>query len=369
LLAEKVPESSTLEFKRDLPGRDNAARHEFIADVCAFANTASGGDIVYGIDEDDEGRAKASSATLVNADEEQRRLLDMAMNGLEPRVPGIVVRSIGIEGGQAFVVRVPGSWQAPHRARTNAHFYIREGARKRALDVPELRSAFLRTAGLASQIRDFRAERVGKILAGDSPVELANGPIGVLHLIPVQFSDPPAINPATISGKDLPLITSGGSTWRINLDGYMRFVPFDKGGSKGYTLLFRNGSVEAVATYHAPELERPSGSIPSGAMERYLLQFYDSVTPVLREMQIRPPWGVLFSLLRVKGAEFLAKSFDLIGGDGIFDRDVVLVPDVLIEDTRPGARALRPVLDMIWQAAGFHASPHYDDAGNRKERR
>jgi len=38
-------ESQTLDYKQELPGRDASARHEFCADICAFANT-QGGDIV-----------------------------------------------------------------------------------------------------------------------------------------------------------------------------------------------------------------------------------------------------------------------------------------------------------------------------------
>ncbi len=58
LIAAGVSESKTLEFKRDVPGRDNSARHEFLADVCALAN-AAGGDIVFGLDENNDGVATA----------------------------------------------------------------------------------------------------------------------------------------------------------------------------------------------------------------------------------------------------------------------------------------------------------------------
>ncbi len=370
LVTNQTAESQTLDFKRDLPGRDSAAKHEFASDVCAFANTASGGDLVYGLDEDNQGQANAILPAAVNADEEQRRLLDIAMNGLEPRVPGVDVRAVPVAGGHVFVIRVPGSWQSPHRVRSNNQFYVREGARKRPLDVPEIRSAFLRSAGLAGQVRDFRTERVGKILAGDAPVTLAAGPIGVFHIVPVQLAEQrPAINPGMISGKDLPLISDGGSTWRINLDGYMRHEQFDRGGCRGYTLLFRDGRVEAVCIYREPEPERPGGSIPSTAMERYLLKFYDVMTKTMREMELNPPYALLFSLLRVKDAEFVfRKRHELTGGDGRFDRDVLLLPDTLVEDDRPRQRALRPLLDMVWQAAGDIMSPNFDESGEWKPR-
>lgn len=46
----RVPESRTLEYKRDLPDpKDRDSKREFLGDVTSFAN-AQGGDIVYGIE-------------------------------------------------------------------------------------------------------------------------------------------------------------------------------------------------------------------------------------------------------------------------------------------------------------------------------
>ena len=124
LVSNLSAESPTLDFKRDVPGRDAPARHEYCSDLCAFAN-AAGGDLVYGIEEDSEGRASALVAQTVNPDDEQLRLLDMALNGLEPRVSGLEARAIPVAGGHVFVVRVPKTWNGPHRVRTNQHFYVR----------------------------------------------------------------------------------------------------------------------------------------------------------------------------------------------------------------------------------------------------
>jgi len=48
LVSSNAAESQTLDFKRELPGRDNSAKLEFCTDICAFADT-QGGDIVYGV--------------------------------------------------------------------------------------------------------------------------------------------------------------------------------------------------------------------------------------------------------------------------------------------------------------------------------
>jgi predicted HTH transcriptional regulator len=45
-----VPESKTLEYKKDLTLKNDYNKKEFLSDISAFANT-SGGDIIYGIKE------------------------------------------------------------------------------------------------------------------------------------------------------------------------------------------------------------------------------------------------------------------------------------------------------------------------------
>ncbi len=130
LVRDRRQESQTLDYKLVLPGRDNSARHEFLADVSAFANS-SGGDLLYGVAEDGEGCASSIQGISANADDEQLRLQNVILDGLEPRLTGIQVRGIPVTNGYVFIVRIPKSWAAPHRVRTNQHFFVRESARKR----------------------------------------------------------------------------------------------------------------------------------------------------------------------------------------------------------------------------------------------
>jgi len=58
LIASAIPEGQTLEYKRAINVETTKAKLEFCADVAAFAN-ASGGEIIFGMDEDGDGKAKA----------------------------------------------------------------------------------------------------------------------------------------------------------------------------------------------------------------------------------------------------------------------------------------------------------------------
>lgn len=171
LVTSATVEGPHLDFKRDLPVVwDNATRNEFLADTSAFAN-AVGGDVIYGIDE--VGGAQAGAVVpqvLQNIDHETMRLQDFLLHSIEPRLPGTQIRAIPVEVGgvvgHVMVVRVPQSWAGPHRVSTNQQFYVREGARKRQLNVPEIRGLFLRSEDQAQRVRDFRTERLGTILSG-----------------------------------------------------------------------------------------------------------------------------------------------------------------------------------------------------------
>lgn len=75
LVDPNVAESQTLDLKRDLPAPDSKSRHEFCADVSAFANT-SGGDILFGVAENGEGPKPPSG----------RRAAALFVEAVPPRV-------------------------------------------------------------------------------------------------------------------------------------------------------------------------------------------------------------------------------------------------------------------------------------------
>jgi predicted HTH transcriptional regulator len=58
LVADRVPEGRELEYKRELPGNADEDKREFLYDVTSLAN-ASGGFLIYGIEEkrDENGKA------------------------------------------------------------------------------------------------------------------------------------------------------------------------------------------------------------------------------------------------------------------------------------------------------------------------
>src|SRR5450631_2815298 len=116
-------ESSTLDFKRIAPKtqRDDPD-NEFAKDVCAFANV-NGGDLVYGVATAQDVADHLTPLSGESVDACKRRLIQVLANHVEPRIANIRLKEVPIEaGGYALVVRVPRSFDGPHR------FHVRERA-------------------------------------------------------------------------------------------------------------------------------------------------------------------------------------------------------------------------------------------------
>jgi len=266
LVRDQVQEGPNLDFKRELPAAwDDKAKVRFIADVVAFANSG-GGDLVYGMDENDDAVAAGIvPLALTSADEEVRRIQDFVLNLTEPRIAGVQVYAlplqVGTATGHALVVRVQKSWLGPHRSKLNNHFYARDGLRNRQLDVPEIRGLVMRSESLAQRVRDFRADRLAKILSGEAPCKLAQGPAFVVHFAPTQsVLTPVSIDPVSYTrARSIPVFGTASSAARLNIDGAMSVGAQTQDGSYYYSQLFRNGFFEAVWV-KSPRKPEPLGS-------------------------------------------------------------------------------------------------------------
>jgi predicted HTH transcriptional regulator len=86
-----------------------------LKDVSSFANT-HGGDLVIGIEEKGGLARKVPGVAGVNPDTELQRLESLARDGIEPRIVGLQMKAVSVTGGGiVFVIRVPRSWNPPHR--------------------------------------------------------------------------------------------------------------------------------------------------------------------------------------------------------------------------------------------------------------
>jgi len=374
LIENRVPESITLEFKRDPYGANDQAKKEWLKDISALANTA-GGDLIIGIEEEDGVASNLVGIGSMTADEEIRRLEAILQDGLEPRLIGTQIRPVALSaGGFVLVVRVLRSWNAPHRVvyqRSN-RFYGRNAGSAFELGVEQLRNAFLGVAETERRLTDFRLERLARLKTGIAdPLLLGPGQL-VLHLMPLQT---PVVS---ISAQDARQWNAGfapmGTTsWNpfVNFDGVL-LAPGRTPGGEGYTAftqVFRSGRIEAA---RGPMLFRWSED------EAHHLSYADSVADLLKSIPtyvrsldrlgIGPPFIAMVSLLDVRGSVMGDPSRVFRGRLPRLDRDDLLFDPVVIETAEfaPGwQKIMRPVLEAWWNAYGWDRCMHlFNEVGD-----
>ncbi|MBI5083130.1 MAG: putative DNA binding domain-containing protein [Acidobacteria bacterium] len=384
LLEAQEPESRTLEYKRSISTNTGDEKREFLKDVASFAN-ASGGYILYGVDESQGVPTSFPGVELSNPDASQLAIENLIRDGIAPRLR-VVVRRFDINGGRHLLaIHIPASWQRPylvtHGGAGRFYAFTRTGPGKQPLDVPDLRNAFLLSESAAERVRRFRAERISAILARETPVLLHRNSCIVLHLIPIH---PHPFDHNLLSRLDLtggqirPLRLRqqiGSVRGRYNLDGYSSQALISGGAPSSYLQVFRDGAIESADSslfIHPPgrshAIPKPPNTLPRQTLEPTLLVETERLLRLQETLDVQLPIALSVSLLNVKG-------WCLWGGSNAHgdmsepvDRDLLLLPDVLVTEGPPSrvdlSALMKPVFDALWNAVGEAKSPHYDASGH-----
>jgi hypothetical protein len=375
LIEDQVPEGKTIDYKQALPGNSYADKREFLADGSSFAN-AAGGHLVFGVKEQGGVPVELCGLQGINADEEINRLESSIRDGIKPRIPGLVLRPVPLHnGGIAVVVRIPRSWALPHVVDFQGHwrFYARNSIGKYPLDIGEVRAAFALSETTADRLRNFRAERLGLLVAGETPIAVDEGAKMVLHIVPINAFDPAVKFDVASLARDpsrLQPINAMGWSHLHNFDGFLTYTRQHQAATTHtYLQIFRNGSVEAVeAALLSPGESGPI--IPHGPYEGELLSALPRFLAIQQRLGVEPPLFVMHSLLGVSGYTIPIHR----GAIGIdrghpIDKDTLIIPEAMVESFEcDPAEVLRPIFDAVWNAAGWSRSLNYDQTGKRTRR-
>jgi hypothetical protein len=371
LVTNSIREGKTIEYKQELIGGKDAEKKEFLADVSSFAN-ASGGDIIFGVAEsrDADGKPTGIPEAItplpgLNADKEILRLEQMIRGNIDPKIPGLASRAIdGHQDGPLILIRIPQSWSAPHMITFNAspRFYTRRSNGKSPLDLPEIRAAFVQSELLPEKIRRFREQRLGQIVAGETPVTLQQESLIVLHLVPISaFLGTTNVDVVPFMNYKHILSPIGGNITgrRLNIDGFVSYHVSKRDGfnTVDYVQLFRNGIVEAVDSYLLT-MSPKKRLIYLNDIENQLIGATEQFIEVFSKIGVDPPIVAMLSLLNVAG--FCRHRPDFIPVESEIDRRHLLLPDVVLDDvTLPPEMLLKPVFDVLSQACGSPCSARY----------
>jgi hypothetical protein len=368
LITAQVPEGKVIDYKRELPGNTESARKEFLADLSSFAN-AAGGHLVYGMAED-EGLPTALTGLSGDIDQAILRLESMARDGIWPPIGGLESARVSLSGGNsAIVIHVPRSWNRPHQVifQKDFRFYTRGSAGRQHLDVDELRRIVLQSEEIGERVRQFRAGRLAAIIADDTPVALKPGARQILHFVPfTAFGAGTSVDLNTVASHRTPVIQvmNRGGSMRHNVDGLIAYSQSGE-GNDAYAQLYRNGILE-IAVYLEELLRRGRVFLPSLTFERDVFAQAGTALAVLELAGVSPPVAVMLSFVGIKGWEIGVHDPFGVRGEGGFDRDPLLIPELIVQsfEIDDVQRLVRPIIDATWNAAGYPKSDHYDEQGD-----
>jgi hypothetical protein len=368
IVRDKVPESRSLDYKRELPPLTEAGNKELLKDISAFANTV-GGYLIYGVDEEEGVPTEILGVEVENFDELKQRFENLLRTGVDPVIRGVDFHTVDVNGTRKVVIiKIPRSIARPHVVRIKDHFrfYGRNSSGIHQLEVEDLRRAFLESETLATKIRSFRSDRLSAISTNETFMHLNLGAKIVLHLIPDSSLE---LGKRYDFGEewasDFPPIYSGGLSRRITFDGIMTYLGNDeKGVVLYYTHVFNNGVLEAVDAFSL-QIKGEKKIIPPVGYEEKLIDALNKYLCSFKKYQIELPAWVCLSLIGVKGYVMGVDSFQWPGEFHPIDRDELIISPIRIENyDLPADRILKPAFDSIWNACGHKQSKNYDENNN-----
>ena len=386
LIDDIVLESKTIDYKEKLPGNSDADRSEFLADVSSFGN-ASGGDIIYGMKAavDENGKKTGAAEAVVpivgkTADEAKLRLENVIRDGVAPRMRVQIKEIVGWDNdtsGFVILVRIPKSFASPHMVifKGSSRFFSRNSAGKYRLDVHDLRTAFLATESQGERIKRFRQDRLGKIVADETPVVLLSPDRLVLHVIPIgSFLNNERLDLSDQRGLQtlFPPVGCRGWNTRYNLDGFLTDSGARKDGEghNGYCQLFFDGSLESVFSDMLRRHSDGPDFIASIAYEKYLIEAVMFYLKGYKQIGLVPPVAISLALLGFKGSVMYTGAPYFPYELHPIDRDTVILPDVVIDKLDIDVpHAMKPMFDAVWNACGFPRSQNYDEGGKWNPKR
>ncbi len=374
MCAERRGETSTLEWKQQLPDTSAAGKSELAKDVAAFANL-DGGDLVYGVAEVAGEADRLIPLEREVPDAAERRIRQVLESAIEPRIPGIEVRVVPLSAGYSLLIRVPASFDGPHAIWVNSsrRFVVRNGTGTSDMTYDQLRSAFNRTASLQEQVRTFVGERLRLLRSGAAPVRIPSGePLAVLHIVPLsglagrQLWDVVPLSRGNGCYELLPL--RGAMSKRFNLDGVVAFHTSREGVSNGYAQAYRNGCVETVvlAGRFVEDEDGPDegNRLFNGVIVNHFRTGLEKAVAQLREAGFSGPAGVSIAIVRAQSHRlandgFFGEESEQGSGDELGN---VAVPPAWIDhlDAVDVDGTIAPLLDTLWQAFGVERCPYFE---------
>ncbi len=217
----------------------------------------------------------------------------------------------------------------------------------------------------ASEALALRDDRLSKMDSAELPVTLFDAPRAILHLVPASALE--AGSHVTIQALPAAAPQQGPLGEEVenvfNFEGFVQRVAGEDGTSLSYVQLFRSGLVEIV---HANLLtsDDDESVIDTARLERTLLGAARQWTGLQKELGACAPVFVMLSLQRTRDLSLDGDEKAARGAAHPIDRDELIVPEaVLLSFDDDLAKAVKPLFDALWNAAGYAQSKNFSRDG------
>ncbi len=350
LVDSKAFETRNLEFKRDLYGKSDSEKKEFLADVTSLAN-ASGGDLLIGVS-DVDGQASALPGVKVESvDAEFLRLENIVRDSVEPRLP--VFQTIGIEIGEGKIVlllRVPASVSMPHRVKFQGwgKFFTRNSRGKYEMDTHELRTAFIASEGLADRFRALHQSSVARAKGVNMPFSTGQLPVAVASIAPLSLFREQKDFEITQDMAQQPY-NGRGTDWLHTLEGILFHSPPNKENVVStYALSHRNGWVDSAWCIQSRQNPSLTKTLHPMHFELGLRDQAATAINRLAPFGVTGPWIIMVSLLNILSYEL---HYNLESQPAPSFRSEATLPELQLDSIND--LSLRPITEAFWRVFGY----------------
>jgi len=229
-----------------------------------------------------------------------------------------------------------------------------------------------RAQGPADAAWLWRRERLDAVRDRLTPVPLLAGPKVILHVMPHSAFAQPAprldLKPASF------LIFGSGGSPTYNAEGKLIWPENRGAAQRGYAQLSRTGWIEAVRVMRSGLEESPNDQAPEPIylvhIQRLLLEGVREYLSTLEGLGIVGPVEVAATLRGFNGVALRFDSMHDYGRLWITKSEIAFEPVQFESAAIPPEslpKALRPVLDDLWQTGGWERCPNFDKEGTYRE--
>src|SRR5262249_27978495 len=185
------------------------------------------------------------------------------------------------------------------------------------------------------------------------------------HLIPFSaFGSDVMLEPARLLGAYLPPLWSTGFNHGYNVDGY--YTHCERNGLGGYVQVFRNGIVESAAGDVRDRQQDRDPIIYATSVEDQIATKAHDYLAALQNAGVAPPVLIMVAGGRMAGTTVIGNPVAALPPGSQALPANIRFPTVTLDDfvdLEGCRRALRPVFDAIWNAAGYPRSQSFDAEG------